>query len=121
MSQASNRFFKINELQHFSDDAAKKTIFYETRHSAGAVWCLKPGQSLPCHTHKDADDVWIVLQGEGTFFTNDNEQKPIKAGDIFVSFPGDAHGMTNTGDEDFVMLGFATPMPLDFNPYDCAQ
>ncbi|MFW2434944.1 cupin domain-containing protein [Staphylococcus cohnii] len=72
-------------------------------------------------THKDADDVWIVLQGEGTFFTNDNEQKPIKAGDIFVSFPGDAHGMTNTGDEDFVMLGFATPMPLDFNPYECAQ
>ncbi|HJG67498.1 MAG TPA: cupin domain-containing protein, partial [Staphylococcus ureilyticus] len=65
MSQTSNRFFKINELQHFSDDAAKKTIFYETRHSAGAVWCLKPGQSLPCHTHKDADDVWIVLQGEG--------------------------------------------------------
>ena len=121
MPQTSNRFFKINELQHFSDDTAKKTIFYETRHSAGAVWCLKPGQSLPCHTHKDADDVWIVLQGEGTFFTNDNEQKPIKAGDIFVSFPGDAHGMTNTGDEDFVMLGFATPMPLDFNPYDCAQ
>ena len=33
MSQTSNRFFKINELQHFSDDAAKKTIFYETRHA----------------------------------------------------------------------------------------
>lgn len=33
---------------------------------------------------------------------------PIKAGDIFVSFPGDAHGMVNTSDEDFIMLGFAT-------------
>ncbi len=30
MPQTSNRFFNINELQHFSDDAAKKTIFYET-------------------------------------------------------------------------------------------
>ncbi len=27
MSQTSNRFFKINELQHFSDDAAKKPYF----------------------------------------------------------------------------------------------
>ena len=72
------------------------------------MWCLKPGQSLPCHTHKNADDVWIVLQGEGTFITNHFKEMPIKAGDIFVSFPGDAHGMVNTSDEDFIMLGFAT-------------
>ncbi|HEC2152316.1 cupin domain-containing protein [Staphylococcus delphini] len=118
MSQANQRFFKMKELESFSDEAAKKTIFYQSEHSAGAIWCLKPGQTLPCHTHKNADDVWIAIKGEGTFYTNNHEKKTIKAGDIFVSLPGDAHGMTNTGDEDFVMLGFATPMPLDFIPYE---
>ena len=44
-------------------------------------------------------------------------ERTIKAGDIIVSLPGEAHGMTNTGDEDVIMLGFATPMPLDFIPY----
>ncbi|MDR5650285.1 hypothetical protein [Staphylococcus nepalensis] len=78
MLHTSNRFFKINDLQHFSDEAAKKTIFYESTHSAGAVWCLKPGQTLPCHTHKDADDVWIVLQGKGTFSQTIIIKKPSK-------------------------------------------
>lgn len=118
MINTKNRFFNIKDLPSFSEEAAKKTTFYQSQISAGAMWCLKPGQSLPCHTHKNADDVWIVLQGEGTFITNHFKEMPIKAGDIFVSFPGDAHGMVNTSDEDFIMLGFATPMPLDFNKYE---
>lgn len=78
MLQMKQRFFNMNDLPVFNDAHAQKTLFYESQHSAGAVWCLKPGQSLPCHTHQNADDVWIVLQGKGTFFTNDGVKKRFK-------------------------------------------
>lgn len=118
MVDTHQRFFNMKDLPRFSEEAAQKTVFYQSEHSAGAVWCMKPGQSLQCHTHQNADDVWIVTQGEGTFYTNGGQERTIKAGDIIVSLPGEAYGMTNTGDEDFIMLGFATPMPLDFIPYE---
>ncbi|MDO5376369.1 cupin domain-containing protein [Staphylococcus rostri] len=108
------RYFKLDTLHQYCDFEAKKNIFYQSKQSAGAVWCIRPGQFLKAHKHADADDVWIVLEGEGEFTTNNGEKRTIAKGDIIVSYPGDIHGVYNNGTENFVMLGFATPMPLDF-------
>lgn len=112
--KTSERFFKLDTLHQYCDFEAKKNTFYESNQSAGAVWCIRPGQFLKPHKHAEADDIWIVLEGKGEFVTNNNEKKIIKKGDIIVSYPGDIHGVHNNGEENFVMLGFATPMPLDF-------
>lgn len=108
------RYFRIENLIHYNDKEAQKNIFFQSNQSAGAMWCIKPGQFLKAHKHECADDIWVILEGEGEFITNNNEKRLITKGDIIVSCPGDIHGVYNTGDSNFVMLGFATPMPLDF-------
>lgn len=108
------RIFHWPEMQVFREEAATKRILYETPNTVGAVWCMKPGQSLPIHSHDCADDIWIVIEGKADFYPECGEKVTIKAGDIVVARAGEKHGMTNTSDQDFVMLGIAGPTPIGF-------
>ena len=108
------RIFHWKDMQEFRDEAATKRILYETPNTVGAVWCMKPGQSLPIHSHDCADDIWIVIEGTADFYPECGKQVTIKAGDIVVARAGEKHGMTNTSDQNFVMLGIAGPTPIGF-------
>lgn len=108
------RIFHWPEKQLFRDEAATKRILYETPNTVGAVWCMKPGQCLPIHSHECADDIWIVIEGMADFYPECGKKVTIKAGDIVVARAGEKHGMTNTSDKDFVMLGIAGPTPIGF-------
>lgn len=112
------RLFKIKDVSNFCDKAGKKTIFYETEKTAGALWCLKPGQSVFTHAHMTSDDLWIVINGTGTFFPEPGKEVTITQGDMIISYPGEQHGMKNTGDEDFIFVGVAGPIPMDLICYD---
>ncbi|SJZ52327.1 Cupin domain-containing protein [Pilibacter termitis] len=113
MNPISERLFKLTDVTSFCEKEGKKNIFYETEKTAGAVWCLRPGQSIFTHSHTTSDDLWIVVRGTGTFYPRPNEEVEITSGDMIISYPGDQHGMTNTGDEDFVVIGVAGPQPMD--------
>lgn len=113
----ADRLFHWPNLEKFSEEEATKTILYETPNTVGAIWCMKPGQTLPLHSHEKADDVWIVIQGEACFYPESGEKTIIKAGDIVVSRAHEKHGMVNNTDEDFVMLGIAGPTPIGFIPH----
>ncbi|WP_320164040.1 cupin domain-containing protein [uncultured Trichococcus sp.] len=113
-SQINKRLFKLDEVVQFDPDAGKKTIFYETEKMALAVWCLEPGQKVVNHSHSNADDIWICTEGTGTFYPGYGEAVEITKGDIIYSEPGQQHGMVNTGNERFVFIGVAGPMPMDF-------
>lgn len=41
------RLFKMSEIAQFDHKQGKKNLFYETDQTAGAVWCLEPGQEIP--------------------------------------------------------------------------
>ncbi|MEG0294192.1 cupin domain-containing protein [Enterococcus sp.] len=108
------RLFNINEVAQFDPEKGTKTIFYETDKTAGAVWCLEPGQEIPKHAHSGADDLWICIQGTGTFYPGNNEEVEITVGDLVFSRPGEQHGMKNTGTERFICVGVAGPIPMDY-------
>ncbi|WP_086313440.1 hypothetical protein A5821_000942 [Enterococcus sp. 7F3_DIV0205] len=112
-TRMDERLIKLDAVCNFCNHEGKKTIFYETEKTAGAVWCLKPGQSVVNHSHTTSDDLWFVTKGTGTFFPGEGEEVQISKGDIIVSLPGEQHGMKNTGDEDFVFIGLAGPQPMD--------
>ncbi|UZM97732.1 cupin domain-containing protein [Lysinibacillus sp. MHQ-1] len=89
-------------------------FFYETPNTVGAIWCMRPGQTLPLHSHEKADDIWVVIEGTADYYPECGEMVQIKAGDVVVSRAGEKHGMTNNSSRDFVMLGFAGPTPIGF-------
>ena len=117
-SKIEERLFKLEDVVSFDSSAGKKTIFYETDCMAGAVWCLEPGQEVPNHSHSTSDDMWICVQGTGTFYPGFGEKIEITKGDIIFSEKGQQHGMVNTGDERFIFVGVAGPMPMDYIAHD---
>ena len=82
----------------------------------GSVWVIKPGQTLQKHYHHNSDDIWIVLQGEGIFYPQPNEEVPFKKGHVIVSKKDSCHGAKNTGDEDIIFVSIVAPVPSDYDP-----
>ena len=115
----------MNEQRSYGLDAftlggaqATKTPFYQTESTAGAVWVLKPGQTLPKHRHPGSDDIWVVLQGEGVFYPQPGEEAPLRAGHVIVSRKGECHGAKNTGAQDLVFVSITAPVPSDYEPLE---
>ena len=112
-SKIEERLFKIDKVACFDPAEGKKSFFYETDKTAGALWCLEPGQTVFKHSHTTSDDLWICIQGTGTFYPGFDEEIEITKGDLIISRPGEQHGMKNTGDERFIFVGVAGPHPMD--------
>jgi len=56
----------------------------------------EPGKGPSLHRHEYAE-VFIVLEGESTFFT-DEEEIQAGPGDILIAHAGQPHGFVNSGD-----------------------
>src|SRR5436189_4463269 len=55
----------------------------------------------PYHSHGAESELYLVVSGRGSI--RDKEGKTeVSAGDAFLFGPGEAHQLTNSGDEDFV-------------------
>ncbi|MDY7033635.1 MAG: cupin domain-containing protein [Thermodesulfobacteriota bacterium] len=63
---------------------------------------IKKGGSIPLHSHPQVHEQF-VLKGRGVLFTKDSE-KEIGPGDFAFVDADVAHGMRNTGDEDFEVI-----------------
>ncbi|MCW4014719.1 MAG: cupin domain-containing protein [Candidatus Bathyarchaeota archaeon] len=64
---------------------------------------INPGKSNNLHTHEGIEQVYFVLQGEGTVQVGE-KQKPAKAGDV-IFLPADIqHGFFNTGTKQVILL-----------------
>ena len=76
---------------------------------------MVPGAVSTRHSHRHAEQTWIVEQGQGTLLLAGDAQAPIQAGDIVCTPAGDIHGVENTGAGPLVYLAITTP-PEDFSP-----
>lgn len=112
--ELGDRIFHIPSIQEISPEQATKKVFFETDFLAGAVWTMLPGQELPIHSHASADDIWIVLEGKAEYYNELGEKVQIHKGDVVVARPQEKHGMKNTSDELFIMLGIAGPIPIGY-------
>ncbi len=67
---------------------------------------LEPGEAPPLHNHRDAEQVFFVLQGEGEMTVGEREQHsfPLRVGDFVRTPPGVHHAVRCTGPRRFVYL-----------------
>jgi uncharacterized cupin superfamily protein len=67
-----------------------------------AVVRIPKGKSYcPYHSHSAESELYVVISGSGK--VRDKEgTKEVGAGDAFFFSPGEAHALSNTGQEDFV-------------------
>src|SRR5713226_5130703 len=62
---------------------------------------IPKGKSLcPYHSHSAESELYLVISGRGSV-RDKNGMTDVGAGDAFFFGPGEAHQLTNAGDEDF--------------------
>jgi oxalate decarboxylase/phosphoglucose isomerase-like protein (cupin superfamily) len=98
--------YDMDELKTRLDKGAIK--IEETSKSMAAIRRMSPGQEVPPHIHREADEWLICLEGKGEYYIDKNKTVPFKAGQVGFARCGSAHGVWNTGDSDlvyFVIIG----------------
>ena len=98
--------FDYRDKISYNDEKACKVILTEGAHARTTLWCLKPGQHIHPHVHA-GDHVWIVLEGEGLFLSEGQEQLPVYPGTILSAPAGISHGIDNTGSAGLVFASIS--------------
>jgi mannose-6-phosphate isomerase-like protein (cupin superfamily) len=91
-----------NRMALFIDPIRDKVPFI------GFVEVFDKGGATPPNTHKDAYEVFYVLEGEG-IATCGGKTVPIKKGDFLSVAPGNEHIVTNTGEGRLYCITFMLP------------
>jgi len=64
---------------------------------------MPPGTSMGEHSHGDDEEMYIILQGEGTMIIEGKEQR-VTSGDMIVNKAFGTHGLVNTSEKDIELL-----------------
>lgn len=64
---------------------------------------LPPGSSIGYHQHLGNFEVYYIISGEG-IFQDQEEERPIRAGEAGFIRPGQFHGLMNTGSGEMVVV-----------------
>lgn len=68
---------------------------------------MAPGDIIPDHVHQTSFEFYTVLAGACCLVLNE-ETHTLKAGDMFLTQPGDVHRLYNDGAVPFRLLVFKT-------------
>jgi mannose-6-phosphate isomerase-like protein (cupin superfamily) len=66
---------------------------------------IPPNASFGLHKHENDNEVYIILEGNGTYIFN-QEVKNVQAGDIMINEPFSEHSLVNDGESDMRLLVF---------------
>lgn len=78
------------------------------RKLGASLYVVPPGKrAFPFHAHSEIEEVFFILEGSGTL-RHDDEEFPIKAGDMVAAPTGSAHQIINTSENDLRYLAFST-------------
>jgi uncharacterized cupin superfamily protein len=78
---------------------------------------VMPGKAVcPFHSHTTQWELYVILSGTGVTRTKGRRHK-VKAGDVFMHPPGEAHQLINTGRRELFYYLIADNPPVDIFYY----
>ena len=94
----------INASAAYKDDAVSKVTLCKTDALTLDVYYFNAGQRLGYHKHPTGDQIFTVIDGEGTFYldASGEETLAVKAGSTFVAPADTWHDLHNTGSGNLV-------------------
>jgi len=100
----------LEKMKSFSSEKMKKTNLFNTDQMLSDLYCFEPGQFQKPHAHAGEDKVYLVLEGEGVFQI-DEEEECISKGSAVIAPAGSIHGVANRSTEALVCMVFMAPKP----------
>jgi len=110
----------ISKIPHFSWKASPRLEeISKSKYLHFDIKSLFPGKfSYPYHFHRNAEELFIILEGEATLRSPEGYKK-ISKGDIifFEEGPAGTHQLYNHSDEQFVYIDLRTKANIDACEY----
>jgi len=108
-----DEFFKnYSSFVSFQVERYGKSTLFENERILVGLNCLEPGQEMEKHAHEIQCRFYIVLEGNGHAWVDD-EQEEVQKG-MVIWIPSDhTHRIVNTGMERMVMLVGIAPSQTD--------
>jgi mannose-6-phosphate isomerase-like protein (cupin superfamily) len=107
------RVFQLRKTGQSGDLPAMETLM-KTPHSQVVGFTVEPGQEVPLPIHPSADDMWVIVEGEGEYYVGEDTSQRVQAGMVACAPAGTIHGLKNTGTTKLVYVSVSSPQPLDF-------
>lgn len=105
----STQFFQV------SDNVPIRSVITESEHAVIVAWHIESGQQIAAHCHPHGQDTWIILEGVGQYYLDDQGlQETITAGDVLVAYAGQVHGVLNNGDKPLRFISVVSPAAAGF-------
>jgi mannose-6-phosphate isomerase-like protein (cupin superfamily) len=104
------RWVTLDAIKRFSPERMVKAGLFESDRFFCDLYCFETGQAQKPHVHADADKVYVVLEGCGTFRVG-NEERDFGAWTAVLAPAGVEHGVVNPGPGRLVLLVFMAPKP----------
>jgi quercetin dioxygenase-like cupin family protein len=109
----NNEFFKdYKSYISFRAEKYGKSTLFENEHILVGLNCLAPGQEMVKHSHEVQCRFYLVLEGNGRVWI-DEEQNEAKEGKVIWVPPEHTHRIVNTGIEPMVLLVGIAPTQAD--------
>jgi mannose-6-phosphate isomerase-like protein (cupin superfamily) len=109
----NNEFFKdYRSFVSFQADRYGKATLFENEHILVGLNCLEPGQGMEKHAHEIQCRFYVVLEGNGQVWIDD-EQKQVEKGIVIWIPAGHPHRIVNIGIERMVLLVGIVPSQTD--------
>ena len=97
-------------LARFAPDKMQKVNLFETENFFCDLYCLEPGQEQKPHAHAEADKLYYVLAGRGSFLIGE-ESRELGERQMVLAPAGAPHGVRNTGEARLTLLVLMSPNP----------
>ena len=101
---------QIDELPVQPESYADYRPIFETSRLNVTHVRIRPGETVPAHTHQDEDQVYYVASGSG-FVELDGQRTNVAAGSAVLIPLGTDHLITNTGSQPLDYVFFVVFVP----------
>jgi len=99
----------IDEVSaQYGDKTWAARIVYNERFG-GVLIRQFPGEGNRLHYHPDADECWVILQGEWEWFIEGEGTKSVKKNDIVLVKKNTKHKITCIGDQPGIRFAITKP------------
>jgi quercetin dioxygenase-like cupin family protein len=99
----------LNKLKEdMGDDSWAARIVYNERFG-GVLIKQNPGEGNRLHFHPDADECWVILEGEWEWYIEGVGTRRVSVHDIVVVKRGVKHKITCVGDRPAIRLAITAP------------
>lgn len=101
---------KLADKMIYSDKTFTKRVLFNEDKILNFVLNLRPGQTLPPHTHENSELIVHVITGSGEV-TVDNNTHEATQGDVLFCKGEEVFSLKNTGDADMSCFVIIAPNP----------